>query len=458
MVQTRSHTRKDNQRKQQHSDSSDMGSSDEERKCSSASVVEELEKKYLCNVDIDESIILLKSMTGTSPCKLASEHSLLLLVLNHKSIDRIGEKAQFLSICRHTHEVDLAWNEFSSWEEVAALLSLPKLKLLNLSYNPLQSCLKESTIPLAANLGSLILNGTNLPMSTVRKLLNKAPRLKELYLSENRNLEDCCDIGDEVISKSLESLHVSKCNISHWETVTSLWRYFPNLISLSLSENPIRSVFCETNGKNHLHGVCRLSLNKCLIDNWISIERLADIDTLQDLRIVSIPLCNEYTSDEHFHLVVGRIPQLKILNGSVITAEQRKQSERFFIRYYDVRETKPEVFAKLIEQHGHVEQLCKVDMTPKKYAVIVVICEETGYNGSLKICLTHTVSYLMRLLEELTKIPAKRMRLFYINSENPFPDELRFPSQKLQALHIEDGDQICVQSKLIISRRETAAK
>lgn len=75
-----------------------------------------------------------------------------------------------------------------------------------------------------------------------------------------------------------------------------------------------------------------MSLNKCLIDNWSSIERLADINTLQDLRITAIPLWEEYANDEHFHLIVGRIPQLTILNGSHISAEQREQSERFLIR------------------------------------------------------------------------------------------------------------------------------
>uniref|UniRef100_A0A8R1XW35 Ubiquitin-like domain-containing protein n=1 Tax=Onchocerca volvulus TaxID=6282 RepID=A0A8R1XW35_ONCVO len=407
-------------------------------------MVDELEKKYLCNVDIDESIILLKSMTGTSPCKLASEHTLLLLVLNHKYIDRIGDKVQFLSICRYAH---LAWNKLSSWEEIIAIFSLPRLEVLNLGYNPLQSFLTVPSFPLAVNLELFILNGTDLPMSTVRKLLNKMPKLKELHLSENRNLKNRFDVGDEVMSVSLESLHVSKCDIEHWETVTFLWRFFPNLISLSLCENPIRYTSCKmkTNDLNCLNGVRRLSLNKCLIDNWSSIERLADINTLQDLRIIAIPLWKEYTNDEHFHLIIGRIPQLKILNGSVISAEQREQSERFLIRYYDVREIKPKIFARLVKRHGHVEQLCKVDMTPKKHAVIVVICEETGYNANLKIRLTQTVSCLMHMLEKLTKIPVKRMRLFYINSVNPFPNELRFSSQMLQALHIEDGDRICVQ-------------
>ncbi|EJD74013.1 hypothetical protein LOAG_18616 [Loa loa] len=426
-----------------------VGSSDENEECSSASLVEELEKKYLCDVDIDESIILLKSMTGTSPCKLASEHTLLLLVLNHKYIDRIGDKVQFLSICRYAREVDLAWNRISSWEEITAIFSLPRLEVLNLGYNPLQSSLTVSSFPLAVNLELFILNGTDLPMSTVRKLLNKMPKLKELHLSENRNLENRFDVNDEVMSESLESLHVSRCDIEQWETVTSLWRFFPNLVSLSLCENPIRCCKLEV-------GVCKSFSNAVKLVP--SIERLANINTLQDLRIIAIPLWKDYANDEHFHLVVGRIPQLKFLNGSVISAEQREQSERFLIRYYDVRETKPKIFARLVEQHGHVEQLCRVDMTPKKYAIIAVICEETGYNASLKIRLTQTVSCLMHMLEKLTRIPVKRMRLFYINNGNPFPDELRFPSQMLQALHIEDGDKICVQSKMVVSRKECIAK
>ncbi|VDO33133.1 unnamed protein product [Onchocerca flexuosa] len=198
-----------------------------------ASLVDELEKKYLCNVDIDESIILLKSMTGTSPCKLASEHTLLLLVLNHKYIDRIGDK------------VDLAWNKLSSWEEIIAIFSLPRLEVLNLGYNPLQSFLTVPSFPLAMNLELFILNGTDLPMSTVRRLLNKMPKLKELHLSENRNLKNRFDVSDEVMSISLESLHVSKCDIEYWETVISLWRFFPNLVSLSLCENPIRYTSCK---------------------------------------------------------------------------------------------------------------------------------------------------------------------------------------------------------------------
>lgn len=82
--------------------------------------------------------------------------------------------------------MDLAWNSLTSWSEIRAILSLPKLEALNLGYNPLQAPLLEATIPVTANLELLILNGTNLPMSGVRDLVTKMPKLRELHLSENR--------------------------------------------------------------------------------------------------------------------------------------------------------------------------------------------------------------------------------------------------------------------------------
>lgn len=60
-----------------------------------------------------------------------------------------------------------------------------------------------------------------------------------------RNLESRIDVGAEVMSETLESLHVSKCDIADWETVIFLWKLFPNLTSLSLCENPIRSTVLE---------------------------------------------------------------------------------------------------------------------------------------------------------------------------------------------------------------------
>ncbi|VDK38725.1 unnamed protein product [Gongylonema pulchrum] len=274
------------------------------------------------------------------------------------------------------------------------------------------------SIPLAANLKILKLNGTNVTMSIVRNLLAKTPELKELHLTDNAS-------------------------------VISLRKMFPNVKSFFMSENPIRSTVIELNAdsKNYLNGIRMLCLNRCLIDDWSSIECLANICTLEDLRLASIPLWNTLKEDEYFHLAVARIPQLKFFNGSLISEDQRHQSEVFFIRYYVDCETKPKVFARLVERHGLVgvgENRVNYDMTPKRHALVVVKCEETGYSDSVKIRLAQTVMELMQVFEKLTSISAERMRLFHIPASSHFPTELRLRNQNLHSMRIDDGDQFLV--------------
>lgn len=58
---------------------------------------------------------------------------------------------------------------------------------------------------------------------------------------------------------------------------------------------------------------------------------------LEEVRVRNIPLFGEYTEEERHHLIIGRLRTLSSLNGSTITPLQREESERFFIRYYQVR-------------------------------------------------------------------------------------------------------------------------
>lgn len=81
-----------------------------------------------------------------------------------------------------------------------------------------------------------------------------------------------------------------------------------------------------------MSGINQLNLNKCMVNEWNSVEALAEITTLRDLRISRIPLLAGLSDEEKIHLVVARMPLLEVLNGSPITKEQREKSERFFIR------------------------------------------------------------------------------------------------------------------------------
>ena len=79
-------------------------------------------------------------------------------------------------------------------------------------------------------------------------------------------------------------------------------------------------------------GLRYLSLSRCDIEDWESIESFADIESLRAMKLQQIPLLSDYTDEERFHLIVGRLPFLEELNGSTITEEHRITSERFFIR------------------------------------------------------------------------------------------------------------------------------
>lgn len=47
--------------------------------------------------------------TGTSPCKLAYERGLEIVVLNHRFIDEVGDYIRFMSLCKQLKEVSSAF-------------------------------------------------------------------------------------------------------------------------------------------------------------------------------------------------------------------------------------------------------------------------------------------------------------------------------------------------------------
>lgn len=69
---------------------------------------------------------------------MANERGLELLVLDRKNITNVGDVERFASFVQNVSELDLAWNQISSWSTVSTLLrTMPSLKMLNLSHNPI---------------------------------------------------------------------------------------------------------------------------------------------------------------------------------------------------------------------------------------------------------------------------------------------------------------------------------
>jgi hypothetical protein len=67
---------------------------------------------------------------------------------------------------------------------------------------------------------------------------------------------------------------------------------------------------------------------------------------------------------------VEHLSNFSMILSVISDARQREDSERFFIRYYANAEKKPLIYDQLVAEHGILEQLVKVDLTPKKYAKV----------------------------------------------------------------------------------------
>ncbi|KAK0396825.1 hypothetical protein QR680_001874 [Steinernema hermaphroditum] len=435
-------------------ESSSETSSDNESNEEEITVLEEIEKKYLSDADCDRGNTVI--MFGTSPCDMASARALELVVLNSMRINASGNLNQLATHLRRVIEVDLSYNRICSWNTIADLLEhLPSVKTFNISRNPLPAE-AECNFPLCSKLTALVLNGNCPSMGSLRKLLSRMPALEELHLADN-DLRSAGSAHEKAsISSNVNVLNVSNCRFDQWEDAMNILQYFPKCVRLIIGNNGFTQVSpARSSGTNSelFASVRSLCLNGCNFQDWEAVESLSVFSALEDLRIRNIPLFEGMADEQRHHLVVGRLPRLKTLNGSVLSHDRREESERFFLRFYQLQQTKPAIYDTLVGIHGHVEQLAEVDLTPKKHALVELTCEETGLKKSLQVKLTLTMQSLKTKAEQLTGISSNSMRVFYIARNflnGDMPILLNHPQKTLQSLHVSDGDRFEFQSKISV--------
>ncbi|KAL3121095.1 hypothetical protein niasHT_005355 [Heterodera trifolii] len=444
------------------------------------SILYQMERKYFCCPYDEEKEQQLKKLGeeedtpyiidifgsspfqfGNSPLVAAHERVLELLVLDNLGILRVGPLDRFVGLAKNVTELMLSGNRLG-WAEVGQLFgALPVLRVLNLSRNnALNISPRGAEMAKARKLDVLILNDLSLSFATLRHLLPFAPALRELHLAKNHfgDIFSLPASSTAPISHSLRELHLNECALSNWCHVLTVLCHFPRLKSLILAGNQIQTVERRCACGNETDLLCgelnALSLNNTMLSNWEAIENLAAIRHLDELRVANVPLLATYSEEERRHLIIGRLRSLKLLNGSKIDERQREESERFFIRYYAEGEKRPLIYEQLIAEHGILEQLVKVDLTPKSHARVLIRCEESEWIRCwVRLRLSGTVHGLMQFAEHLTHIPLKMMRLFYMERGGIGPTELRVPGKQLRLLHIEDGDEFVVQSKMILCER-----
>lgn len=160
----------------------------------------------------------------------------------------------------------------------------------------------------------------------------------------------------------------------------------------------------------------------------------------------------EYTEHERRQLLIARLPNVETLNGGgVISSQEREDAERAFIRYYmDKPEAdRPERYSELVAIHGKLDPLVHVDLTPEKRVKVTFTYGDLVEVRSIDVY--RTVFELKTKLETMVKIPANRMRLFYVDQVMKAqygPEEMLYPNKQLYRYNIRNGDEIIIDSKL----------
>ncbi|KAI6215617.1 Leucine Rich repeat-containing domain protein [Aphelenchoides besseyi] len=425
-----------------------------------ALALEELELKYTSLPDhVEPGIQFLSS----SPPKGQCLRRLKRIILSENQITSLGDLKQVSETLRNTREIDLSHNDFHSYRIIGDMLrAVPMLKHLDLSFNPLEGQIDVDWIP-DNHLEALMLNGVGPSMNEINVLLKRLNKLSTLGISgaalestagsEMANKEN---LDDNILHDSLTELHMDGCQLTSWSDCLQLARRFPALQTLRLCENEFDEIHSRCPQTNvhiadQLPNLRSLSLNSCSINDWKSIEALAELPNLIDLRIRDVPLFDEYDCDTKHQLIVPRLRNLQTLNGSLITTRFREDCERFFIRYYQGCDQKPKIYDSLVNIHGHLERLIELDFTPKEFLRARVRCDEKNLNRILRFRLQITIQQLIRALAKFTGIPFNQIRVLHITPQFPDhgPNELRPSLQFLHTLRIEDFEEFHVLSKAV---------
>lgn len=145
-------------------------------------------------------------------------------------------------------------------------------------------------------------------------------------------------------------------------------------------------------------------------------------------------------------MTVARLPNLRRLNGGGdISAKEREEAERNFLRRFHDSEVKPPRYQELLDMHGHVAPFAKVKLAPPKVANVWVRYGEQSWNEK-NLSLYMTMKELRDKFCFELGLPASKLRLWHSVHQQPML--MRFPAKRLYSYNVKDGDEILIDEKL----------
>lgn len=253
-------------------------------------------------------------------------------------------------VCPSITELDIGWNPFETWQDVVnVVVPFGKLRIFKTSGLRLRlfsaDMLADGTSP-CKSISELHLNECLLKAEQVFQLLSNTdgplfPSLKTLWLSANEF--SSFDVSTDSKYETVTTLVLENNKFSTLECLASILVIFPNINYLSLQSNEISSIGTVSNGCT-FPSITFLNLADNQIPSFSFIDALpAVFPNLESLRISKNPLYDQTTqssspdvnssnpADSSYYLTVARIPTLKTLNYTKITARDRDDGEIYYL-------------------------------------------------------------------------------------------------------------------------------
>ena len=238
-------------------------------------------------------------------------------------------------IFTHLRTLDLSYNLFNDFGDVINVLdSMPILANLTLDGNMFSfPSTNVSPHNKYNNIRCLSLVNCHLNAQTLNLILQHFPRLTTLDISENYITEKCLETLE--LPKSLKTLSLRSSSLEH----IPLNILTTSIEELDLSYNNITSMSTEDCAGNNNLNVCALDISHNSINSWDVLDNINDIfRKLKTLRVNSNTILGDDASEETvangsstFYATMARFSDLRVLNGSILTAELQEEAELFFV-------------------------------------------------------------------------------------------------------------------------------
>ncbi|KAK4215275.1 hypothetical protein QBC37DRAFT_472191 [Rhypophila decipiens] len=220
------------------------------------------------------------------------------------------------------------------WEEICHIASkFSALNILSASLNQLSRLSPIPSVPFISTLVSIDLEFNNFTSLTDIAPLTAITTLKNLHLKGNRISTPAPAPTSEpapVFPPALSYLDMSYNQVTTWTFVDSLPDSFPGLVSLRFAHNPIYD-------------------NPELDNQGASTKQATDNKGVAN-------------TDEAYMFMVARLPNLKTLNFSTITAADRTNAEMYYLsRIARQLSAVPETLeGEVLARHRRWGELCEI--------------------------------------------------------------------------------------------------